>query len=107
MILSSKSYIMRFISYFHNDNEISIHNSLLGVESIQYNGEKMASKFSVLGTSHTFSVYEDDEEVDYRVETSYGTWGLIFSIWRNEKPLILSPMNRRKLMRTPKYSEFV
>ena len=80
---------MRAMSYFYNNNEISIHNSILGVESVRYNGEKMTSKFSIFGAIHDFSVYEDDEHIDYRIDVGMGLTGVTFSIWRNGRALLL------------------
>lgn len=87
---------MKHLSFFHNGNEISIHNSLLGVESIRYNGEKMTSKFSILGATHVFSVHEDDRLVDYRVEVGMNLMGVTFSLWRNGKALMLSGSNNNR-----------
>ena len=80
---------MRFTSCFYNGNEISVHNSIWGVESVRYNGEKMTSIFSFGGATHEFSVYEEDILVTYRIEIALGLMGVGVSIWRNGETLLL------------------
>lgn len=83
--------LMRFLTLFHNGNEIEIHNSLWnGKETIKYNGEVVSSKFSIGGEVHLFTVEEDGELVDYAVHLFLRGFGIGFNVARNGQPLLLS-----------------
>ena len=81
---------MKVMSFFHNSNEIEIHNNLLGKETIKYNGETMSSQYSLMGKKHKFSVLEDDVWTDYVVEIGFAHFGVGFNIYRNGVPLMES-----------------
>jgi len=83
---------MKLFSVFHNGNEISLHNSIWGVESIRYNGRKMSSEFSFWGAFHQFMVHEGEEEVDYEVKVGFNCYGVSANIWRNGE-LIMEGLN--------------
>lgn len=95
------------MSFFHNGNEIEIHNSWMGKETIKYNGEIMSSKYSFMGEQHEFAVLENDVWIDYIVEIGFANYGVGFNIYRNNEPLIeaLSKSSCCKKYRTS--SDFV
>ncbi len=94
--LNQLSKQMRLVSVFYNGNEISVHNNMWnGVESVRYNGAEMVSKFSWLGATHTFTVEEEGQLVDYEVEIAFTLNGIQTNIWRNEEPLLIG-INRGK-----------
>lgn len=74
---------MKLFSVFYDGNEISIHNTIWGVESVLYNGQKMTSEFSWWGTHHFFTVREDGYEVDYEVKVGFNMYGISANIYRN------------------------
>lgn len=83
---------MRYLTYFTpGHNRIDIRNSLLGEESIYYDGELVSRHTSLLGSTHEFSLREYDEDVFYRIKIEY-RWPLRigFDIYRNGKALLLS-----------------
>ena len=82
---------MKYVTLFHNGNQIEVHNSMMGKETILYNGEEMSSKSSFFGARHEFWVIEDDEDVKYEVLISFN-WkiGIAFDIYRNGDPLFLT-----------------
>lgn len=85
------SFAMKYVTLFHNGNQIEVHNSLMGKETIKYNGEVVSSKSSFFGAKHAFWVIEDGEEVEYKVLISFN-WkiGIGFDIFRNGEPLFLT-----------------
>lgn len=81
---------MRLVSVFYGNHEISVHNNMwTGVESVRYNGEKVASQFSWFGAVHKFTVEEDGQLADYEVEVGFTLSGIGANIWRNETPILL------------------
>ncbi len=82
---------MKYVTLFHNGNQIEIHNSMLGEEKIKYNGEVVSAKSSFFGAKHNFWVEEDGEQVEYKVLISFN-WkvGIGFDIFRNGEPLFLT-----------------
>lgn len=83
---------MRYLTYFTpGHNRIDIRNSLLGEESIYYDGELVSRNTSLFGSTHEFSVLEHNEETIYRINIEI-KWPLRigFDIYRNGKALLLS-----------------
>jgi len=82
---------MRCISYFSGENIIEVHNNMWsGKETIFYNDEKVSSGYSILGKTHSFTVEEDGELVDYEVILELRWFGIGFSIFRNGNPQLLA-----------------
>lgn len=99
---------MRALTFFHADNEISVHNNLLGIESVFYNGKKMTSHFSLFGSTHDFSVMEDDIEANYQVKISMSVMaGITFNIWRNGRALLLGSAYQKRTNIASAQSDFV
>jgi uncharacterized protein YxjI len=73
-----------------NTKSIEIHNSLLGKETIFYNGEQVSQKKSIFGATHEFEVLENGKEVKYKVEIGLRfSVGVSCNIYRNEDPILL------------------
>jgi len=86
---------MKLFSVFHDGNEISIHNTIWGVESVQYNGQKMTSEFSWWGARHFFTVREDGRRVDYEVKVGFNMYGISANIYR-DGAVIMKGLNNCK-----------
>jgi hypothetical protein len=83
---------MRYLTYFTPDrNRIDINNSLLGEETIYYNGELVSRNTSLFGSQHEFQVQEHNEHVVYKINIEI-KWPLRigFDIYRDGKALLLS-----------------
>lgn len=83
---------MRYLTYFtEGRNRIDINNSLLGEESVFYNGELVSRQTSLLGSLHEFKVTEDNMDTWYRINISLRwPFRIGFDIFRNGKALLLS-----------------
>lgn len=79
---------MKLASFFHNGNEIEIHNNWLGKETIKYNGEDVSEHYSIMGAEHKFSVLEDEVWADYVIVIGFSNCGVGFNIYRNGEPLM-------------------
>ena len=61
---------MRYLTLnIAEDLNLSIDNSMTGVETIYINEEEVSKKFSFWGATHIFTRKENDEEVNYKVKT--------------------------------------
>lgn len=99
---------MKALTFFHEGNEIAVHNNLLGVETVKYNGEKMTSHFSLFGSTHNFSVLENNETANYQIKIAMSMMlGVTFSIWRNEKALLLGAGWHKPSKVNSTHSEYV
>lgn len=83
---------MRYLTYFTEDrHRIDINNSLLGEESIFYDGTLVSRKTSLAGSLHEFKVQEHGGEAWYRIHISLRwPFRIGFDIFRNGKALLLS-----------------
>ena len=83
---------MKYLTLQVNDNAvIEIDNSLMGKETILYNGEVMSGASSVLGATHRFEVSEAGETVRYEVRISIKPMFRVgIDIYRNDKIVLLS-----------------
>ncbi len=83
---------MRYLTLnIDKSNSIEIHNSILGNETIFYNGKEVSKKWSLLGKKHEFSVIENGKETKYKVEIGlrFAT-GVSCNIYRNDEAILLS-----------------
>ncbi|MCB0635805.1 MAG: hypothetical protein KDC54_04280 [Lewinella sp.] len=80
---------MLLFTLYHNGHEIAVHNSWKGQETVYYDGQMMASAYSVMGKLHEFSVREADEEVTYQVQLGLHHLGVRANVWRNGSPLFI------------------
>jgi hypothetical protein len=79
---------MKVMTLHHNGNQIEIHNSMTGKETIYYNKEEVSSKWSLFGTLHSFTVEEDGILIDYKVTSLLHVYGVGFDVWRDGEPII-------------------
>lgn len=82
---------MKYLTLHVNDNAvIEIENSIMGKETILYNGEVKSEFSSVMGGTHRFEVTENGEPVRYEVRVSIKAMLRIgIDIYRNDKILLL------------------
>jgi hypothetical protein len=82
---------MRYLTLNIADNlQLSIDNSMTGVETIYMNEEIVSKKFSFWGAKHIFSREENGEEVNYEVKIGLNFTGIGYNIYRNGEPVLLS-----------------
>ena len=84
---------MKFTTIHLGDNKIEVFNSILGKETIKVNDEIVSEKYSMLGTEHLFKIKENEQDVDCKLITGFGFNGVVFDLYKNEKPIIESPKN--------------
>jgi len=84
---------MRFTTIYLGENKIEVFNNLLGRETIKVNGEIVSRKFSIFGAEHIFTLKENEESIEHRIDFGFGFNGVVFSLYRENKPIIESPKN--------------
>ena len=72
-----KGNLVKTITYDGHKIEVSI--SIFAKEEIKYDGKVMSSKYSVTGSTHIFNVIENDDNIQYEVESGIRWHG--FSLW--------------------------
>lgn len=88
---------MKVFSVFYRGKEITIHNNLLGVESIRVDGEVKSSRYSSFGTTHSFTIHDEEGFADdFIVEIGYGWWGVTCNVWCNDEPLFIGLKHRAR-----------
>ena len=63
---------MRILVVNGNKIEIDLLSVFSGTETIYYNGEVVSQKKSIMGSTHTFSVNEDGQDVTYEIKVGLG-----------------------------------
>ncbi|NDC41574.1 MAG: hypothetical protein EBZ77_08495 [Chitinophagia bacterium] len=63
---------MRILVVNGNKIEIDMLSVISGTETIYYNGDIVSQKKSITGSTHTFSVNENGEEVTYNIKVGLG-----------------------------------
>jgi hypothetical protein len=73
------------------EQRIDIYNSLLGTETIYYNGKVVSKKNSILGERHNFAITTATETKNYVVNIAY-RWPMRigFDVFENGKAIVLS-----------------
>ena len=84
---------MKYTTIYLDENKIELYNTLLGKESIKVNGEIVSEKRSITGTDHHFKIIENEIETPCKLTTGFGMNGIVFSLYKNGKPVIESPKN--------------
>lgn len=84
---------MKFTTIYLGENKIEVFNNLLGIETIRVNDEIVSRKFSIFGAEHIFTLIENEESVKHRIDFGFGFNGVVFSLYRENKPIIESPKN--------------
>ncbi|MEM6316831.1 MAG: hypothetical protein AAF960_04135 [Bacteroidota bacterium] len=82
---------MKFTTIYLGDNKIELFNSLLGKETVKVNGEVVSEQYSMSGTEHIFSIYENDRESVCKLVTGFGKNGVVFDLYKDDQPIIESP----------------
>lgn len=75
------------------ENKIELFNTLLGKETVKVNGNIVSEKSSITGTDHNFVIIENGTEVKCKLNTGFGINGVVFNLYKNDKPVIESPKN--------------
>ena len=82
---------MRYLTLnIAEDLNLSIDNSMTGVETIYINEEEVSKKFSFWGATHIFTRKENDEEVNYKVKIGLSFTGIGYNIYRNGNTILQS-----------------
>ncbi|MGZ2371699.1 hypothetical protein ACXR6G_18105 [Ancylomarina sp. YFZ004] len=84
---------MKFTTIHLENNKIELFNSVFGKETIKVNNEIVSEKRSILGTEHLFQIKENENEANCRLVTGFGRNGVVFDLYKNDKPIIESPKN--------------
>jgi hypothetical protein len=84
---------MKFTTIYLDENKIEIFNSILGRETIKVNAEVVSSKYSITGAEHRFSITENGKPADCRLKMGFGFNGVVFDLYKNQKPIVESPKN--------------
>lgn len=83
---------MKFTTIYLGENKIEVFNTLIGREIIKVNGEIVSQKFSIFGAKHIFSIKENEEPVECKMDFGLGFNGVVFNLYRHDKPVVESPM---------------
>jgi hypothetical protein len=82
---------MRYLTLNIAENtQLSIDNSMTGVETIYMNEKIVSKKFSFWGAKHIFNREENGEYVNYEVKIGLNFTGIGYNIYRNNEPILLS-----------------
>lgn len=84
---------MKFTTVHLETNKIELFTSMFGKETIKVNNEIVSEKRSILGTEHLFKIKENEKEVVCKLVTGFGSNGVVFDLYKDEKPIIESPKN--------------
>ena len=84
---------MKYTTVHLENNKIELFNSVFGKETIRVNNEIVSEKYSILGTEHLFKIKENENEVVCKLVTGFGFSGVVFDLYKDEKPIIESPKN--------------
>jgi len=84
---------MKYTTINLGENKIEIFNSLLGKEIIKVNNEIVSNKYSILGAEHNFSITENENEVKCKIDIGFSINGVVFDLYKDNKPIIVSPKN--------------
>lgn len=89
---------MKFKTIYVDNNKIEVFNSILGKETIKVNDEVVSSKYSILGTEHTFSIPKANDQSTCRLTTGFSAYGIAVNLFVNDKPVIESPKGFLRLV---------
>lgn len=82
---------MRYLTLNIAENlQLSIDNSMTGVETIYINEEEVSKKFSFWGANHVFTRNENGETINYQVKIGLSFTGIGYNIYRNDAPILIS-----------------
>jgi hypothetical protein len=81
---------MKFTTIYLEENIIEIHNSFLGKETIKVNNKIVSEIRSFFGAEHNFKINEDQNIADCRIIIGFSLNGVVFNLYKNNKPIIIS-----------------
>lgn len=58
---------------------------------MKVNGKIVSEKRSITGTEHNFVITENENKIPYKLTTGFGMNGIVFSLYKNGKPVIETP----------------
>lgn len=81
---------MKFITIYLAENKIELFNSILGKEVVKVNDVPVSSKRSITGAEHRFKIQEEGKEIEYKLATGFGFYGVVFDLYKNGIPVVKS-----------------
>ncbi|GHA39092.1 hypothetical protein GCM10007103_20630 [Salinimicrobium marinum] len=81
---------MKVTTIQSGDSKIEFFNSIFGKETVKVNEEIVSEKRSLSGTEHFFKIKDSDSEVNCRLVTGMGRYGLAIDFYKDNKPVIQS-----------------
>ena len=82
---------MKFTSIHLEETIIEIYNSFFGKETIKVNHEIVSEKYSIFGGEHVFAIEKEGSEADYYcIEIGMSLYGVVFNLYKNDEPIIVS-----------------
>ena len=84
---------MKYTTVHLGENKIELFNTVSGKETIKVNGEIVSEKRSITGTEHIFKINENGNDVVCKLTTGFSMNGIVFSLYKNDKPIIEMPRN--------------
>jgi len=85
---------MKYTTIHLDGTKIELFNSFLGKETVKVNGEIVSEKRSMTGTDHIFKINENGTENTYKLTTGFNIYGVVFSLYKNDKPIIEMPKSK-------------
>ena len=82
---------MKYTTVHLGKNKIELFNTISGKETIKVNGEIVSEKRSVTGTEHIFKINDNGNDVTCKLATGFSMNGIVFSLYKNDKPIIEMP----------------
>jgi len=86
---------MKYTTVHLNENKIELFNTLLGKETVKVNDQIVSEKRSITGTEHNFKINENGTEIHCKLTTGFSMNGIVFSLYKNEKPIIEMPKSSK------------
>ena len=91
---------MKYSTIKLGNNKIEIFNSFIGRESIKLNGKIVSEKSSIGGAEHSFTMLENDQKVDCKLNLGYGANGVVMDLYVDNIAIIESPRSSLLLIVT-------
>ncbi|GAA4112228.1 hypothetical protein GCM10022393_10520 [Aquimarina addita] len=82
---------MKYAEYIIDANKVEFFNSVIGVEEVFINNEKISSKFSLFGKQHFFTIGDDNYGVNAQIDLT----GISVKVHKNGVPVELK--NKHKI----------
>lgn len=85
---------MKYTTVYLDENKIELFNTLLGKETVKVNGKIVSENRSIMGVEHKFIISENENDVPYKLTTGFSMNGVVFSLYKNDKPIIEMPKSK-------------